>query len=132
MVTLAVTVLALLIALLALRLAFEQARSYLFPVPRLIADGGKGGLLLQNLGGGAMVDVRIVVELAQLAGDEIRIERHLPSLIAGESALLMATGDLRGYALAEIRGDVMYRNIRNRGRRRRLVLGASELDRVGE
>lgn len=125
--SLAVALVSLVVALVALRFAVEQARAYLFPVPMVLSDIEKGTVVLRNLGGGPMVDVWIDLLLFEPAGTPITLQRHLPSVAAGEQHVIIEADLAMTMALAEVRASIRFENLRGSVRRCETTVMASQL-----
>jgi hypothetical protein len=125
--SLAVALVSLVVAVVALRFAIEQTRAYLFPVPMLLLDDESGDVVVRNLGGGPMVDVWLELRLFEPAREPTRLERHLPSVIAGEQRVVAEAELLSRLALAEVTATIRFENLRGVVRRREMTIGASEL-----
>lgn len=129
-ITLAISVLGLLVSLTALKLAYEQARSYLFSSPSMYIDSSLGGLVIRNFGPGAMLDVRGRVTFRLIDGQNEIIDTYQPGIGSGEYASLAPNETLDELPIRGVDATFTFKTVRRSTRTRALRLegtGASQL-----
>ena len=127
---LAVSAVGLMIALVALRLSFEQARAYLIPFPTMYIDTQRG-LVLRNLGPGAMINFVGVLSLATPGANLPAVQRTYPGLSTGELVVLLDKEFVLNHAIIEIELNLTYENVRRSSRRASLRLSGSQVSQLG-
>lgn len=115
------------VALAAIRLAYEQARAYLFSSPVAYVDRKMGGLLLRNFGPGAMLDLRGDIRLASVDVQLPPREFAIAGLAQNEHKLLLDADLLDQVPLLTIEVHVAYAAINGRRRQVTLRLSGTEL-----
>lgn len=115
------------VALVAVILAYEQARAYLYSCPRAYLDRQLGGLLVRNFGPGAMLDVRGTVELDEGDGRMQRIEFVTAGLVANQYYCLVKAAIIDELQPVYARIELEYASINGRQKKMVLLLGAADL-----